>query len=431
VDWKVLALCALVAILVMERLWLITQRAAKVEQLVRERTQELSRSNAQLEIERKRLEKMKDEFVSTVSHEMRTPLSITKEGISLVLDRIPGEINPEQDAILTTARGNIDRLARVINDLLDISKLEAGRVHLRREKLEIAELFRQVAGAFGPRASAQGLSLQVQLPEEGALVYADADKVMEILTNLVDNAMKFTQNGSIRLSAKADGKWVECAVEDTGSGIPPEDLPRVFGKFEQFGRVSGAGARGTGLGLAIVKHLVELHQGTICVESEPKKGTRFIFTLPAYSPANVLRGLVEDRVHEAAVKGTKLSLLWVTVGSADSSGMEELEHLLKRKVCRREDQMIRMPDGLALLVADCDRDAAAKVQARCERLLHAALARKGQAAEVLLRCAASTFPDEARTAEELLAKAEERRKWLGGQGGKVIPFGPSSQRMAG
>jgi len=415
----------------MERLWLITQRAAKVEQLVQQRTQELSRANTELEQERKRLEKLKDEFVSTVSHEMRTPLSITKEGISLVLDRIPGEINPEQDAILTTARGNIDRLARIINDLLDISKLEAGRVHLRRERAEIGDLFRQVAGVFQPRVASKGLSLRVEAPDQGAPIYADSDKAIEILTNLVDNAMKFTKEGHITLSARADGEWVKCSVEDTGSGISPEDLPRVFGKFEQFGRLSGAGAQGTGLGLAIAKHLVELHHGTIRVESQPKKGTRFIFTLPSYSPRNVLQGMVGDKVQEAVVKGTKLSLLWVTVGSADSFDMEDLGHLLKRKVCRREDQMIRMPDGLALLVADCDRDAAAKVQARCERLLHAALARKGQAAEVLLRCAASTFPDEARTAEELLAKAEERRKWLGGQGGKVIPFGPSSQRMAG
>lgn len=417
-DWKVLALCALVAILVMERLWLITRRAAKVERLVQERTQELSRSNAQLEIERKRLEKMKDEFISAVSHEMRTPLSITKEGISLVLDRIPGEINPEQDAILTMARRNIDRLARIINDLLDISNLEAGRVHLRRERAEIGDLFRQVVEAFQPRASAKALSLRVSVPEQGVPIYADADKVMEILTNLVDNAVKFTDAGRITLLARADRERVECSVEDTGVGISAQDLPRVFGKFEQFGRLSGAGAQGTGLGLAIAKRLVELHHGTLRVESQPKKGTRFIFTLPSYSPGNVLQGMVGDKVHEAAVKGTKLSLFWVTVGSADSSDREELENLLKRRVCRREDQLFRMPDGLVLLVAGCDRDAAAKVQVRCDRLLRAALDRKGQSAGIPIRCAAATFPDEAKTAEELLAKMEERCKQLGGQGGK-------------
>ena len=167
------------------------------------------------------------------------------------------------------------------------------------------------------------------------------------------------------------------------------------------------------------------------MESQPKKGTRFIFTLPSYSPRNVLQGRVGDKVHEAAVKGTKLSLFWVTVGSADSSGMEELENLLKRRVCRREDQLFRMLDGLILLVAGCDRDAAAKVQARCERLLRAARDWKGQSAGVPIRCAAATFPDEAKTAEELLAKAEERCKQFRGQGGKVVPIRPSSQRMTG
>ena len=357
-------------------------------------------------IERKRLEKLKDEFISTVSHEMRTPLSITKEGISLVLDRIPGEINPEQEGILATARGNIDRLARIINDLLDISKLEAGRVHLRREKLELADLFRQVAGAFQPRAAAQGLLLQVQTPEQGASVYADADKVTEILTNLVDNAMKFTPSGSIRLGGKAGGEWVECMVEDTGTGITAEDLPRVFGKFEQFGRLSGAGARGTGLGLAIVKHLVELHQGAIRVESQPGKGTRFLFTLPSYSPRNVLQGLIGDKVREAAVKGTKLSLLWLTASPAEPSDLTELEHLIERKACRREDQVIRMPQGLALLAADCDREAALKVQSRCERLLRAALVRKGLSERIQIRCDIVVFPDEVRTTEELFSKVE-------------------------
>ncbi len=357
-------------------------------------------------IERKHLEKLKDEFVSTVSHEMRTPLSITKEGISLVLDRIPGEINPEQEAILTTAQGNIDRLARIINDLLDISKLEVGRVHLSRERVDLGGLFRHVAGAFGPRASAKGLSFQVSVPEQGALIYADPDKIMEILTNLVDNAMKFTDAGQIILSARPGGEKVECVVEDTGAGISTEDLPRVFGKFEQFGRVSGAGAQGTGLGLAIVKRLVELHHGTIQVESQPKKGTRFIFTLPSYSPQNALQGLIGDKVHEATVKGTKLSLLWMTAAPAGLSEMEDLERLIKRKACRREDRVIRMPRGLALLVPDCDREAALKVQSRCERLLRAALERKGPPEGIQIHCEVVVFPDGARTAEELFSRVE-------------------------
>ncbi|MDO8730750.1 MAG: GAF domain-containing sensor histidine kinase [Candidatus Omnitrophota bacterium] len=359
-------------------------------------------------IERKRLEKLKDEFVSTVSHELRTPLSITKEGISLVLDRIPGEINPEQEEILTTARGNIDRLARIINDLLDISKLETGRIHLRRERVEIGDLFRQVAGAFEPRASAKGLSLRVSVPEQGVPIYADPDKTMEILTNLVDNAMKFTDAGQITLSARPGGEEVECAVEDTGTGISAEDLPRVFGKFEQFGRVSGAGARGTGLGLAIVKHLVELHQGTLRVESELKKGTRFVFTLPCYSPVNVLRGLVEDRVHEAAIKGSRLSVLRMKFPPEKTSGLDDLEAVFRRRACRPGDQVVQLPGELTLVLADCDQEAVFRVRERCERLLRAALSKKGLVGEGHVHCGEATFPEEAQTAEELLVRAEER-----------------------
>lgn len=230
--------------------------------------------------ERKQMDRLKEEFIGNVSHELRTPLSIIKEGISLLLDKIPGPINEQQEKLLRVSRDNMDRLARIINGLLDISKLEAGRVELKRSRMDLREPIRQVIAAFELRATTKGLALNAEVPDEPLPVDADLDKVIQILTNLVGNAMKFTERGGITITAKADGGVVECRVRDTGPGIAPEHLPKMFNRFQQFGRTTGPGEKGTGLGLAITKGLVELHGGTIRVESTVGEGTTFVFTLP-------------------------------------------------------------------------------------------------------------------------------------------------------
>ncbi|MDD5437131.1 MAG: PAS domain S-box protein [Candidatus Omnitrophica bacterium] len=230
--------------------------------------------------ERKRIERLKDEFIGTVSHELRTPLSITKEGISLVLDNIPGPINEQQSRILTVSKNNIDRLARIINSLLDISRIESGKMDIRHETFDILAIIRQVAGAFELKIREKNLAMRTSLPKDGITIRGDTDAVAQVLTNLIGNSYKFTNNGFIEVSAKDAGDSVEISIADTGIGISREDMPKLFEKFQQFGRVSGPGEKGTGLGLAIAKGIVIAHKGKIWVESEPGKGTKVSFTLP-------------------------------------------------------------------------------------------------------------------------------------------------------
>ncbi|MBF0253997.1 MAG: PAS domain S-box protein, partial [Candidatus Omnitrophica bacterium] len=211
----------------------------------------------------KRLEELKDEFVSNVSHELRTPLSITREGICLVLDRILGPVGEKQEEVLQTARDNIDRLARIINNLLDISKIEAGKVELRRDLFDIRIAAQKVADAFDPTFRSRSLKMVKDVPEGPVYVFADLDRIIQVFTNLVGNALKFTQEGSVTLGIKETQKQVELWVRDTGAGIAPGDLPKVFDKFEQIGRVPGAGEKGTGLGLTIARPIVGLHGGAI------------------------------------------------------------------------------------------------------------------------------------------------------------------------
>ncbi|MDD5484010.1 MAG: PAS domain S-box protein [Kiritimatiellae bacterium] len=237
------------------------------------------------EEELKSLDVLKTEFISTVSHELRTPLSITKEGVSLVLDGVPGAVNEKQSVILTAARNNIDRLARIIDDLLDISRMESGKIGFKRELINIAELVKSIVAGFELRAKERKLVLQTDFSANEIKLYADHDKIIQIFTNLISNALKFTEKGGVKISVKELKDNVKCVVADTGVGISENDLPRVFGKFQQFNRSVGPGEKGTGLGLSIVKGLVDLHQGAIRVESKPGVGSKFIFVLPKLPPS--------------------------------------------------------------------------------------------------------------------------------------------------
>lgn len=245
-------------------------------------TKELEAKNEEL----KKLDQLKSDFISTVSHELRTPLSITKEGICLVLDKIPGEINEKQKKILSTSKDNIDRLARIINSLLDISKIEAGKIGLKCESSNLAELINKVILSFEPAARQKGLELRTELGQKEIRLCIDPDKIIQVFTNLIGNSIKFTEKGHIEVKVADLGDKVECVVSDTGIGIAPENLPKVFEKFQQFNREAGPGEKGTGLGLSIVKGIIELHKGTIRVESELGKWTKFTFVIPKAGGGN-------------------------------------------------------------------------------------------------------------------------------------------------
>lgn len=230
--------------------------------------------------EHKKIDQLKDEFISTVSHELRSPLSIIKEGISLLIDEIPGGINESQAKILMSAKRNIDRLARIINKLLDISKIESGGMKIEKASFDITDLMKEIGASFEADMKKKGLELKMDFPKEGVKVCADLDAITQVICNLIDNAIKFTKEGHIEISVREKDDTVECSICDTGIGISKENLPKLFSKFQQFGRMTGPGEKGTGLGLSIAKGIVDLHGGKIGLESELGKGTKVIFILP-------------------------------------------------------------------------------------------------------------------------------------------------------
>jgi signal transduction histidine kinase len=261
---------------------------ATLEQRVEERTEELAALNEKLEASNVRLQeldRLKSDFVSDVSHELRAPLTSISGYVDHLLDGMAGELNGTQKDCLARVRGSTERMIRLINDLLDLARIEAGRVDLSLARQSLGGVACAVIDELRPFASDQGVDLDVEVPPADIFVRADSDKLHQILLNLVHNAVKFTPPGGkvrVAVSSRGDGTAVT-TVRDTGEGIPAEDFPRVFEKFSQVGDPETQ-KKGSGLGLTITRKLVELHGGTIWVESALGKGTEFSFTLPTVGP---------------------------------------------------------------------------------------------------------------------------------------------------
>lgn len=235
--------------------------------------------------ERKQVEQMKSNFVNTVSHEFRTPLSIIRESMNLLKDGIVGEINEKQESVLDISIDNIDRLLRMMNNMLDLARFEAGRYELRRSPVDMAPLIRHVIAPFEYRAGTKNVKIDIILPEDNIKAFADADELLKVFNNLVGNALKFTQDGIIQISAAEKNGFIECSVTDSGVGISKDNLTRIFERFRQTGNSTSLGEKGVGLGLAIAKDVIDMHGGKIWAESPPsgqRRGTRFTFTIPKY-----------------------------------------------------------------------------------------------------------------------------------------------------
>ena len=220
------------------------------------------------------------ELILLLAHELRAPLGIVNESIALVVDKVLGKTNEKQQQVLLTARRNVDRIDRIIMNVVDLFKLEAGRLELQKLPFDLMTVVRQTAGTFQPLAESAGLRFKVVSSEPSLPITADKARIANVFSQLVGNAVKFTRKGSIELTLGRNGRTVECSVRDTGIGIVPENMPRLFNKFEQFGWVPGGGEKGMGLGLIVAKGIVELHGGTISAESGPGSGSTFTFTLP-------------------------------------------------------------------------------------------------------------------------------------------------------
>jgi PAS domain S-box-containing protein len=242
----------------------------------------------------KELDRLKSNFVNAVTHELRTPLTAIKGYAEFLEDGIGGPLTPQQLGYVCELQLGAARLERLVDDLLDFARIEAGTFKLKIADADLTGKIHEAAGSLEPQAREAGLGLRVEVPEEPLEVPMDAQRIGQVLLNLVHNALKFTAaGGTITVRARVDGELVRCEVTDTGIGIASVDQDKLFRRFSQLDSGVRTGG-GTGLGLSISKAIVEAHGGQIGVESQPGHGSTFWFTLPLKH-----REIPEERLERA------------------------------------------------------------------------------------------------------------------------------------
>ena len=367
---------------------------------------------------------LKSDFVSIVSHELRTPLAIIKEGIELMLTGVYGKINVKQKKTLSTVCDSIDRLARMINNLLDVSKIEAGKMDLHKEKISLRELFDKACAPFYIKAQEKGIRLIIRYPKNDTMLYVDVDKIIQVFTNILGNAMKFTPTeGVVKVAYRilaADNNFIQIAIADNGIGIPFDDLQRIFNKFEQVHHTAfKASERGTGLGLSIAEGIIKIHRGTMWVESKEGQGSTFNFTLPKYIPETVVRDEINHEIKSIDINTTTMSILSLSIEEVDhvkaqlprgefQTIVEEIKGVVRNTVRKFRDVSIDEGEEFLMVLRDCNRSGAEAVKTRLESSLQNYLAHCKIPLHIKFNVGHASYPEDAHDEENLLKLARMR-----------------------
>jgi signal transduction histidine kinase len=375
---------------------------------------ELERANQEL----KKIDEMKSEFVSVASHELRTPLAAIKNAVQLMLQGKTGEINENQAKFLSMAERNINRLTSILNSLLDLSRIESGKIGLKFEEMDLRGSIEFILSSLKPQTDGKSIELKMEIPEKLPSVYGDREKVEQILTNLIGNSIKFTpEGGEISVSAKPfdEENMVAISVRDSGIGIPEDQLEKIFEKFHQVEDSLRRSTTGTGLGLAITKGLVEAHHGKIWVESEVGKGSTFTFTLPMSKGEKRdvhFRFILDKEFRRAQKNSSPLTLFLIEVmderdGVKDAL-LDPLEEKVRQCLWRNSDITLRR-EHEKVLAAICEADlkGAQAIQQRIEEKVLKDLTKSIDPPPVI-KVGAATYPEEALSEKELFRMAQER-----------------------
>lgn len=279
----------------------------------------------------KELDKMKTEFISVVSHELRTPLTSIKGYTDLLITGMAGEINDIQREFLGILQGSASRLGNLINDILDISRIESGRLEVKQDEIDYSKIVGDTLRLMKAAADDKDIMLDASLPEQWPTVRGDADKITQIVTNLLSNAIKYTPAGGfvkLMVEVTPDAGIVTC-IMDSGIGISEEDQKKLFQKFFRADNSLTREAGGTGLGLVIVKNMVELLGGSIWLESEVGEGSKFYFSLPLWN--HVAEAAVAAENRAASQPMTDRGIGVVMVIDDDAFVRDQLQHTLHRR----------------------------------------------------------------------------------------------------
>ena len=359
---------------------------------------ELQNSNAKL----REFDQRKDEFVNNVSHEIRTPLTIIRESISQVADGLFGEVPAPQKKYLDQSVVSVDRLVNIINDLLAVAKIENLKLQVQKTKVRMSGLIEEVMSIYETKARAKGLGLGCELPPPDLHASIDQEKVLQVFGNLINNAIKFTEKGHITISISEKDQFIECSISDTGKGIAPEDIPKLFSKFEQIGR-GQCDEEGTGLGLTISKGIVELHGGHINVLSQAGKGSTFTFTLPKYAYNESLMQSSKKLLASAIKKFHQFTIVKLTIdtrGDQPASNIALVAHSIRTCLYRRVDEVFQEDKTVYIVLPDTKKADGHVVIDRIRREL------RQQNSQIHLGMQMLSYPEDGRTEDELTIKFE-------------------------
>lgn len=358
--------------------------------------------------ERKRNEKMKDEFVGNVSHELRTPLTIIRESISQIADGLCGAINDKQKKYLGKSLRNIDRLKIIIDNLLDISKIESGKVEVFKESFNLIEVVDEIFSDFEPHVRQKNLEFKKNYSANVVMVYADKPKIIQVFTNLVGNALKFTSEGYIEMVVLETEDTIECVIKDTGKGISKNDYGKLFSKFEQLGRLNGPGEKGTGLGLCICKSIIDMHKGSINVNSEVGEGTEFKISLPKSVNKIIISAEFQDYLNDLIQKSEVFVIVRVQIGSCDSGRLPTVLHEMGQDVMRllhRADDLVFMEkDSLYIVLPNTPKGKSDIVISRLSIGVNARLNSSEIYRKMTSKIQSVSYPDEGVISEDLITK---------------------------
>ncbi len=334
----------------------------------------------------------------------------------MILTGKTGAINETQVKFLSMAERNINRLMNILNDLLSLSRIESGKMTMKFENLDLRGLIEFIHTSFKPQTDGKSIQLRTELPPEVPAVYGDREKLEQVLTNLVGNALKFTpEGGEIVISAKpynGTAHWMAISVRDTGAGIPSDQLDKIFEKFHQVEGSLQRSVGGTGLGLAITKGLVEAHKGKIFVESEVGKGSRFTFTVPISHGEKKelsLRSVLDREIRRAQENLSPLTLFLLEVeqgeGGTEALG-QEVHREIKKCLCRKSDIFLgRECEKRWVAFCEADRKGAKVIRRRMEESFKKNSG-QGLPSPPVLKIGAATYPEEASSKRELFRKAK-------------------------
>lgn len=372
-----------------------------------------------------RLERLKSEFISIVSHELRTPLTAIRNSLDIISSGKAGEITENMERFLNMAKRNSARLSGIINDLLDLSKIEAGKMDFKFEVMKIEPVIEYVKTSLEEMAKEKNLILKTRIEDNSASIYADSHRLEQVLTNLVSNAIKFTpENGKVEIRTEVieakdinyvemfneefkqlHGKYLMVCVKDNGIGISQENLVRVFDKFAQIENSLSRKVGGSGLGLPIARQLLEAHNGTIWCNSKPDKGSSFYFVIPIADEKNKFIIELKQNLLKAKLNNSSLAIIKIKAETALIQSIIEMPNLINKNYLNNSiNEIDNKITSLTMVIPDGDKFSADFLKKKIQGYIKE---RKNLYPNCAIMYSYGVYPEDAIDEVELMRKTDE------------------------